>query len=307
MCHRLLLVVIFALSCELAHGQVRLQWKFAAGEKYETSSNEKITQKLTIGEADIDVVFEQHRLRESRIGEPAGDGRTAIAERYTAWQAELTAAGTRSQFDMARPDERTESDVDHFLDPQRALAKTPRTVIVAGGRVTAVEGYDKLSDGFGELSQMQNGVLLSTAYYRDVISAQLDRIPAAEVRAGETWERTTRFCFYGNQSLELTRQYKYVGPVEEGGRKLEQIDIACTKAVYELGPGGKIRITADPTELTITSAAGRLLFDSERGRIARSEEKLQLGGDITLLIGDESNKVPSKVEFAIDADETLLP
>lgn len=309
MMHKIALSAFAFALLATAHlsAQVTLQHRTQPGEKLQTGIDKVVKQTLTINDNDIETSVEEHSLLEATAGERK-DGLLPVEHRFTAWQAEINVAGQTIKFDAANPDEGDDdSPLSVLLDGYRAVARTPFTLVLdESGEVVQFRGWENLTDDFDEKSKQLHRGMFDAEHQREVWNAEQARLPADPVKPGDTWQRTSQYRVHGGQNLTFHTQYKYVGTVEEKGRRLDKVEARTTRVEFQVDADDTAPLKIDKSELKVDSSDGYYLFDRERGKIVFSKEKLHIVGDLTLKLTNQDKELPGKVDLTMDIETRLL-
>ncbi len=278
--------------------QVKLAYKFEDGVKSTTVVKVKTKQTLTLNDMPLESGSEQNMTITGTHGQRAADGTLEVEYQMTALKATVKLPrGIELTFDSADPDaDPPGTAVDFLLDVFQAISKSGWTATYdKNNRVIAMKGRDDALDGLDETVRGMMKKQFEEAYLVQVANDELNKISDQPVRQGDTWERTNTVRLDSGQTLTFTTEFKYEGPVEEGGKQLEKISTKTTKVVYAVDADSPLKVLM--SELTVAESSGFLLFDRQLGQVTQSSGKVQVQGDLKLEI--------NAMEFAGKLDLTM--
>jgi len=255
--------VILSIA-SLAHAQTALRWKLQSGQKLAisiTQTTESIvvySGKKTATQIDLSMELTWRVIS-------ADDGKFRIEQSLDRLSVALDSppAG-RVQYDTAQQAKPTGSakEIAAALDPLLAtkleITMTDRGEIVDAKPVQSSPpaAADPASSGPVPKESIQQ-----------LLRQPLAILPEKPVNQGGTWNTTSELETALGMAT-LTTTYRYTGPGDVDGHKLEQVAIS---AELKVAPSDKAKI-----KLKEHQQSGVVLFDATAGRVASTEQKQKL-------------------------------
>lgn len=296
--------VIVSCLATAAPGQVKLQNspRYEPGRKSVTTSQIKTRQVLTLAGRDLESKNSQYMELAEVPGPAAADGTRPVAYSFDALRITVSSPGIELKFDSADPDKpHAIPQLDRVLELFRRLAKSKWTATM--GPDNLVQKIEYQGKPFADLDE---DLRQEVDPEKDAQTANdiLKRLPNRIVQPGEMWKRTERFNPGSGQMMEFDRELKYVGPKQVDGRTMHEIAVTTTAVRYlALGKQAPLKVT--DSDLKVKTSNGTILYDPERGVMARSNETVHVVGDITFQLG-ENNTVAGKLDLTLESDTTFI-
>lgn len=255
-----LLLLAPASSAQAADAIV---WKFKPGltNRFQMSQETKVTKTGAGGEMSVDSVLTIDMSWTVKEVKP--DGSAVLEQRVDRMRMNIsTADGMKSDI-----------DTDAKEDPQgQAAMAAPLLKAVTGhpfivtmtprGEVTDVVVPDAVAEALkNQPGAAQMGELASAAGFKKMVG-QASFVLPEKLEVGKEWTSTTeaKLPVVGTQTAVTT--YKYEGPIETEGVKLEKFsaEVAVSFA------GGEVKV-----EVPSQESNGEVLFNGEEGRLEQSK------------------------------------
>jgi hypothetical protein len=299
-----MIVCVLAGLSSSALAQVKFEHKVAESRTKKTEVVSHTTQRLTIAGQDIDTESDSRTTIRSAAGKRDSGGNLKVQSNVEDLQVTLKVQGTEYVFDSANPDKTSGSQFEILRPMHRAtLRRTTTTTFNGDNKVAQIEfDQDPLNDIPDEtrkLFQKQFDVEV----IKETANQELDRFPMEAVKVGETWDRTSKLNLEGGQIMTLSTRYKYVGPTERDGKKLDKIETEVQSVDYTLAPDATLPFTLKASSLKTKDSKGELLFDRQQGEVAHSHARLQILGEISFVINGQD--VPAQLDLKIESSSQL--
>lgn len=299
-------LALLAALPQSAQAQVKLELKYKEGAKQVVASEQKTEQKLTlkVGNVDqeLDTKSQSFETSTTTTGKRADDGTLRVERKVDKLQTEVSLPGGMSlQFDSGDPDKKSDNPaLEPLVTVLRATFKHPVTVVYdKDNAIKAVEFPEAATEGLPEAFKSQ----FDGEKRKKAMQAELDFLPGKEVKAGDTWERTSEADIGGNQIMGFTIAYEYTGTVEKDGKKLHQIKAKAKDVKYRVEDNAMLQ--ARDVDLKIADSDISLLIDLEKGSVVERSSKMHIDGKMTLVINNM--EFPGKLDLKIESKAVLQP
>lgn len=304
--------VLLAGLVTTSHAQVKLQFKFPEDQKYSYQSTTKVDQVLTINGMEIPTKSDQVQKVRMEFGKKREDGSIPIHETIVSIKTVLDLPGGINLTLDSEDNGEAPKDEPEALKPLRetvkALAGANFTIVVnKDGEVSAIEGAEK---GLPKADALDPAIAdaLKKRFEADRLKRESKDVfgmfPKTTVRPGEPWDRTEVMDIGSGQTLTFLYKYEYVGTTEQDGKTLDKLAVKASTISYQMdNPASPIQL--GKSDLKIASSDGTILFDREAGRIASSDVKSRITGDLTLVINGKD--LPSTLDLTIGTGTRIIP
>ena len=253
-----------------AFGQVQLEWKFTPKDTFylETVSTIKQTMNALGKETrqDIDLTM----VLSFTVKDKTADS-TVIEQKIETFKV----AGKTNP-----PDEKV---LEQMLGATFTITFNQKMEIVK------FEGYEDLIKKIGS-DDPQSRKTIEEMMPLDTMKKSLQDalafLPATPVKPGDKWETKQEQSLGPLGSLTRTMNFAYEGKVTANDKELHKITFTAT-AAYAPPKDQKKNEAFQVTKgnVTVKDLAGTIYFDAAAGRLSWSEMKMNLEGNLSLLIG----------------------
>lgn len=291
-----------------AQAQVKLEHKFVEGRKTVMHTTMKIKQTLTLMGMGLDTESDRFIITTAQAGKRNAEGNLPIEQKVDKLSVNVKLPGGLGlTFDSDDPNKAAENPaLEPLLKAMRASVKAkPVLVRDKSGKVVAVEGLDKIAE---ELPEELRGDV-NPEQTKKTANQELENLPEKPVKVGDTWTKTAELPLGGGQIMTMTTEYKYVGPVNEGGKTLEKIEAKNTAVVLSVTADAKA-MKVDKSDLKPTESSETILFDREAGQAQSTKGKVRIQGDLDLKLtinGMEIAFPGSKLDLTIESETVRQP
>jgi hypothetical protein len=294
-------LVALALALPVAaQAQVSLQRKNVEGKTLIKNAL-KINQTLTVAGQEVKTEVSLDEAVSHDVGKAAADGSRKVVRQGDSLVVTLNAPGLEAKFDSKNP-AAAKSDlpqVQAMLEMWGALAKGSFTTVVdKSGQVIAVEGIDKLTAGLSPAAADLIRSELSLEQIKREATQDLKAQPDGPVKKGDKWQRAETMSLGAGQTFTFDTHYEYVGPVEQGGRKLEKVNIFLAGVTYKQEGDGLGGAKVTGSDLKVTASMGYYLFDPENGLVVERYGNTTVQG--TLMLDINGMALPAMLNLTLD-------
>jgi Family of unknown function (DUF6263) len=302
-----------ALVCsQKAQAQVKLEYKFAEGDKFTYKSTTKTKQVLTLQGMEIETESDQVAVSSRTVGKRRADSSTPIEDKVESLRVELSLPGGMNvTVDSTNPGAKIDNPALAFLGEMLKLAGEISYTIVLDNqnKVQAIEGVEKLLEKADKLSPQARDAIRDRLN-ADKLKARFEQehgnIPDVLCRPGEPWERTEILDVGSGQTLVFKKRYEYVGTEKKGDKTLDKISSKCTGAELKQDPDANSPLKVVKGDLKVDDSGGILLFDRENGRVFSATAKTRLKEDM-MTFSYEGNELPGALDLTIESNVELQP
>lgn len=269
-----------------AGAKQRFEWKFRDDDRFQMETNTELRQTLR--------VTNQEELKQEQ--------KYTLLCTYTVKQKDSENCVLEQRIDSVKVMTPAGAAPGKFY--QQLEGCTLRLTLNKNNQLTRLEGYEELLKKVaGDDPNVRRVVqaMLSEETIRRSIEESFAFLPAEEIAPGQSWERKFTTSLGPLGTLTLTNVYTFEKTENEGGRLLCRISIKpaiayappksdTTGLPFQI-PGG---------DLKATEASGTLWWDASEGKLARSELKLHLVGQMQIKAKDQEAKLDLDSEQVVE-------
>jgi hypothetical protein len=267
-----------------------LKWKF---EKDKTFYQEMKTEtKQTMKVMGSEVVQNQDQTFYFSWTPTKVEGDTVtIRQKIEGVKMSIDIGGSKINYDSTAAQPASNPLSDFFK--QLVGAEFTLTLDTKTMKVTKIEGRDKFVENLVKANPQMKPLLeqiLSEEALKEMADPTFAAIPAESVAKGQTWTRETKLNMGPIGTYENSYKYTYEGP--DG--KLQKIKVDTTLKYVppsETTPTGGLPFKIKSADLQSKDASGTILFDTEKGRVDKSEMNIKLEGKLSIEIGGQTTTV----------------
>jgi len=300
-----LALTVALLIAPFASAQIIIKPRVEAPGSFETNLHFNVKQTLSIMGQDIDTASERKVTAKTDVSKPDSDGNVTYSTKYLTFENKLSLpGGVELEFDAKGENTPQGTQLDFILPLMEALSKSTTTIVHdKNGDILKVavkaEGLDALDD---QAKALLGGELDGDAL-KEKAQNEIDDFNDKPVNIGDTWNSETTLDLGQGAMLELTSEQKYVGPVQQDGVTLHQVDIKFTEVDFEQPAATAGAPAVSDSALKIITGTTTLLFDAKKGRVVKSNLKLKVSGEITLTIANMD--LPTGLALEITVEQSV--
>jgi hypothetical protein len=235
----------------------------------------------------------------ANVGKRDSAGQLRIDETIDAMQITTKVMGSEYTFDSSNPDKVGSSPLEMLRPVHKALSgRKTATIYNKNNEVANIEFDQNLLNNVPE--QVRNLVKsqLDPEQMKRAANDELQRLPSDPVKAGDTWERTSKTNLGAGQIMTSTTKYTYEGEKERNGKKLDKITFKTLTVDFGL-EDSPLPLTVKSSDLKPAESDGEIWFDREAGQIIEQTAMVRIKGDITFVINN--NDVPSQLDLKMQS------
>jgi hypothetical protein len=262
-----------------APAQVEVKWKFKEGDTFYLEESVANKQTVRVGESLNRQELNQTRVSRVKVLKVLPDGGAVL-------EIKVESVKAASQGGSAEAEEKV----------VKRLEGTVLTVTLnAGGRVVALEGYDKMLAAMAGGDERTEEVL-KQVMSRKTVEAPLDLLfglaPGKAVGKGDAWQLKADAPFALLGTLHLAHTIK----VEEARKEApDGVRLALATAVTFTPAAGGGGVKVESGDVKPKEAGGTAVFDAAAGRLSKLETRRVLVGQFTVRVNEQA-ALPMTVE-----------
>jgi hypothetical protein len=276
-----------------AGDKVELKWKFEKDKPFYQEMTTKTNQDMKVMNMDVKQQQEQTFYFSWQFKEEDKDKNTVITQKIEGVKLTINVAGNPITFDStAAPGQNTA--LSEFF---RALVGSQFTLTLdKDNKVVKVEGRDdflkKLANANPQMEPLLRSILTEEAL-KQMADPSFGVTPPNAVAKGDTWSRDSTLNLGPIGSYQTSTKYKSDGQ-DDKNKDLTKISDEITltyKAPASEQSGQPLPFKIKSADLKSKSGKGTVTFDTKKGRLDKSEQKIELDGKLTIEIAGMTTDV----------------
>lgn len=214
-----------------------------------------------------------------------------MTQRIEGVKLTISVAGNPITFDSTNPTGANTALSEFF----RALVGSEfRLTLDKDGKVTKVEGRDDFLKKLTQANQQMEGLLkqiLSEEALKQMADPTFGITPPNDVAKGDTWKRESTLNLGPIGSYKGEYNYKYEGP-DEKNKDLAKISVTTTLNYQPpTDTAAQLPFKIKGAELKSENGKGTILFDTKKGRLDKSDQRIELKGKLKIEIAGMETEV----------------
>jgi hypothetical protein len=271
--------------------KVTLAWKFKVDEPFYQTMTTETEQTMKVMGNEVKQTQKQTFYFSWTPRKQTGDS-WELVQKIVGVKMDIDIGGSRINYDSTQENQ-AQNALGGFF---KALVGSEFTVTLdtKAMKVTKVEGgkefIKKLGDARPEMKTLLEQIL-SDAALKEMAEPTFAVLPTKAVAKGDTWERTSTLDMGPIGKYENKYTYTYEG--KEGGNDKIAVktDLKYTPPGEENKGVGGLPFKIKSAQLESTDAKGTILFDRAKGRVVKSDQSLDLKGQLNIEIGGSPTMV----------------
>ena len=296
---------------QTTYGQVKLEYKYTAGQRLTYKTTSKQYQTLTLMGMEIESSDERTTVTSFATGKRRSDSTLPLEQKVESLRVNLgLPGGIRVDFDTTNINAKITDPAVAFIGDMLKVEAGLVYIVVLDehNKVKAVEGAEKLQEKIASLDA-QTRDLLSRRFDSERLKRSFEQetqiLPDVLARPGESWKRNQIIEIGGGQTLSFRKKFEYKGTEKAGGRDLDKIATRVLEVKYNSEPDSNLALKPIKSNLKAESSNGLILFDREAGHVVSSKDKIRIKGDMTFSANGQ--EVPSTLDLNIETSVDLQP
>jgi len=275
--------------------KVEIKWKFDKDKPVYEEMTTKTSQEMKVMGMDVKQTQDQTFNFSLAFKEDEKDKNTVVTQKIEGVKLKIEVAGNPITFDSANPTTGNAALNDFF----KALVGSEfKLTLDKDMKVTKVEGRDEFLKKLTQANQQMDTLLkriLSEEALKQMADPTFGILPKqGAVAKGDTWKRESELSLGPIGSYKSIFTYTYEGQ-DEKNKDLAKIKVD-TNLTYVAPTGTEegLPFRIKTADLKSKNAKGSVLFDVKKGRLEKSEQSLELEGNLDIEISGMSTKVELK-------------
>ncbi len=264
---------------------------FKAGEEFYQKLETSTIQKMTVNDMQVVQKQEQEFHFKWKTTE-VKDGIATVTQEIEALKMDIDIGSNKISYQTGKTDSK-----NPMTDFFKALegAKFTMTIDLKEGKVTKVEGQEKLINDLGSVNQSMKPLLskiLSDEAVKQMANPIVGFYPkGGSIGVGKEWKPEPIVLEMGPiGTYKTTNTFTLTKDTTEDQAKIDvKTDLTYTKP--EQGKSGGLPFEITEAKLESKNATGKIVFDRKKGRIASSEMSVDLQGSVTVKIAGSQTQV----------------
>jgi hypothetical protein len=271
------LVVIFAQAMP-AQAQTKLRMKFAKGDRLTYTLDQKMVMKMNLMGKDLTMNMTMKAVMANTVNSVAEDGKANVTMKMQSMSMKMDGApGLNVDYDSEKKKEPDDPVAKQMAAIFNALVAADFKATQSPlGTITNMQVPDEVTAALKKAAGGAPGVgdMFSKENLQKMMGQSIE-LPEKAVSKGDTWEQKNSVKSpFG--TMETVNNFQYNGPVQKGGKNLEQILITVKTNVVP-DPNGLAKIT-----IKDQNNRGTILFDNSAGRIFESSLTQKMRMEVTV-------------------------
>jgi hypothetical protein len=277
-----------------AGDKIEIKWKFEKDKPFYQEMTTKTTQDMKVFGMDVNQKQEQTFYFSWTLKDEDKDKNMVVAQKIEGVKLTIQIAGNPITFDSTNPTTSNNALAEFF----KALVGSEfKLTLDKDFKVTKVEGREDFLKKLTSANQQMEPLLkkiLSEEAMKQMADPTFGLLPPQAVAKGESWTKESKLNLGPIGGYKSTLKYTYDGQ-DAKNKDLAKIKVDTTltyDAPTDAGEGLPFKIK--DAKLTSKNAKGEVEFDVKKGRMEKSNQSLQLEGELNIEIGGMTTKVELK-------------
>jgi hypothetical protein len=276
-----------------------LAWKFKENTPFYQEMTTKTDQTMKVMGSDIKQSQTQTFIFSWTPVKKDGDN-WVIKQKIEGVKMRIEIGGTPIEYDSTKESQGASALGDFF----KALVGSEFTLTLDKNlKVTKIEGRDEFLKKLTQANPQMDALLkqiLNEDALKEMADPTFAAVPTEPKKPKDSWTKTSKLDMGPIGKYENEYKYTYEGKDKDPqNSKLDLIKVETTLKYTPPGDsatGGGLPFKIKSANLASKNAGGTILFDNEKGRVASSDMKVELSGDLSIEIGGQTTKVDLKQE-----------
>jgi hypothetical protein len=278
-----------------AGDKVEIKWKFDKDKPFYESMTTNTTQDMKVMGMEVKQTQDQTFNFSWLLKEEDKDKNTVVTQKIEGVNLKIEVAGNTINFDSTNPTTGNNALNDFF---KALVGREFKLTLDKDMKVTKVEGRDEFLKQLTAANQQMDTLLkriLSEEALKQMADPTFGILPKqGAVAKGETWKRESELSLGPIGSYKSVFTYTYEGQ-DATNKDLAKIKVETALTyVPPTGTEEGLPFRIKTADLKSKNAKGSILFDIKKGRLEKSEQSLELEGNLDIEISGMSTKVELK-------------
>jgi hypothetical protein len=274
-----------------AGDKVAIKWKFEKDKPFYQEMTTKTQQDMQVMGMPVKQTQDQTFYFSWTFKEEDKDKNSVVVQKIEGVKLTISVAGSPITFDSTNPTGANTALSEFF----RALVGSEfRLTLDKDGKVIKVEGRDDFLKKLTQANQQMEGLLkqiLSEEALKQMADPTFGITPPNDVAKGDTWTRESKLNLGPIGSYKGSYKYKYEGQ-DDKNKDLAKISVETT-LTYEppADNAAQLPFRIKEAKLTSKNGKGSILFDIKKGRLEKSDQRIELDGKLKIEIAGMETEV----------------
>jgi hypothetical protein len=281
-------------TTEAAGDKIEIKWQLAKDKPLYESMMTSTTQDMKVMGMEVKQKQDQTFYFSWQLKDEDKDKNTVVTQKIEGVNLKIDVAGNTINFDSSNPTT-TNSALNDFF---KALVGSEfKLTLDKEMKVTKVDGREEFLKKLTQANQQMDTLLkkiLSDEALKQMADPTFGIMPNKPVAKGDSWKRESDLSLGPIGSYKSVHTYTYEGQ-DDKNKDLAKIKVETTLTyVAPTGTEEGLPFRIKTADLKSKNAKGTVLFDIKKGRIEKSEQSLELEGNLDIEISGMSTKVELK-------------
>jgi hypothetical protein len=270
--------------------KVTLKWKFDKDKTFFQKMVTKTVQTMKVMNNDVNQTQNQTFYFSFKPTKVEND-KVTIEQKIIGVAMDIEIGGSKINYDSTK-DTTANNPLGDFF---KALVDSTFTIELDTKdlKVTKVEGRDafiqKLVAANPQMKPLLE-VILSTDALKEMAEPTFAVVPNRDAAKGEKWKRTTKLDMGPIGKYENEYNYALEGS-DKDAAKIKVDTVLNYKEPGEVAGQGGLPFKIKSAKLKSSNPVGEITFSPSKGRLEKSNTKLELKGELSIEIGGQATKV----------------
>ncbi len=268
----------------------KLEWKAfdPKGKPFYQTLTTKTEQKMKVMGMDITQNQSQTFYIQWTPGDKSGDN-WVVTQKIIGVKMDIDIGGNKISYDSTQPQPNNPM-TDFFKALQSIELKfhiDPKDF-----KIKKIEGREEFVKKLGGTNPQMEPLLkniLSEDALKQMAEPTWAAFPREAVKKGKSWPSKNTLDLGPIGQYNFNNTYTFQG--DDKDKKLHKIDVSSELTYSAPSKKEGLPFTIKEGQLSGKSTSGHAMFSEEKGRFESSEMSMQLGGNLTIQIGDMETKV----------------
>jgi hypothetical protein len=284
-----LLLVAGIVAGATAQDKATLKWKFEPKKSFYQKMTTDTKQNMKVMGSDVVQNQSQTFFFSWMVDKVEPDGSALITQKIEGVKMSIDIGGSKIEYDSTR-DTNTANPLSDFF---KALVGSEFKLTVDKDlKVTKIDGrtefIKKLTGANPQMEPLLTQILSEQAM-KEMAEPTFASIPTAEIKKGQDWTKSTKLEMGPIGSYDNTFKYTYEG--KDGPLDKVKVDTTLKYTPPKESGTSPLPFKIKGADLKSTNATGVILFDNTKGRVEKSDMKLELKGKLQIEIGGTTTDV----------------
>jgi uncharacterized membrane protein YgcG len=272
---------------------VKLEWKFEKGKAFYQKMVTTTNQTLKLTGNEIKQEQSQTFVYGWTLKEEKSDGDRVFEQKIEGLVMKINIAGQPIEFNSAKDMGGGNPLADFF---KNIVGATFTVTFDKNFKVKDVKGKEELIKKLGsqnqQMEQLLNAILNEDAM-KELFEPTFSAVPTKPVSKGDTWDRKTTLDMGPIGKYENSYKYTYDGEEDNNQKIKVEADVKYTKP-GDMKPGTGLPFKIKDANIPTSKLTGKVVFDPKAGWVKSMDTTLEVSGDLTIEISNQTTKVELK-------------